>query len=299
MRRLVPALLLVAAALAGCSDEASPAPAPAPAETTGSPTGAPTQYDQYVAIGDSYTAAPLVPPTDATTICLRSERNYPALLAAAMPGTELTDVSCSGARTRNVIEPQTGATGSVPPQLEAVTARTDLVTIGLGGNDDSLFAGTLGRCMKLGGTDPDGSPCTDHYRGTSTVRDALVDIRGNVAAVVAAVHAKAPDARIVVVGYPQIIPASGSCDDLPLATGDYDLARRINHGLASAVGAGAQLAGVEFLDLWTPSEDHDICAEEPWINGRVTSAQVALAYHPMAIEQQEVARLLMHLLASD
>ena len=114
-RRLAVALALAGAlALGGCSSPAT-TPEAAPARTTGSPAAVPTRYDQYVALGDSYTAAPLVPPTDTTTICLRSAVNYPALVAEAMSGTMLTDVSCSGASTRNTTEPQTGRTGSVPP----------------------------------------------------------------------------------------------------------------------------------------------------------------------------------------
>ena len=42
-------------------------------------------YRSYVALGDSYTAAPLVPSTDTSNGCLRSSGNYPSLVAAAMP----------------------------------------------------------------------------------------------------------------------------------------------------------------------------------------------------------------------
>src|SRR6478735_6166494 len=101
MRRRTAALLLAAglvpAVLAGCSSDDDPAPLPA--TTTGDPTSTPTRYDEYVALGDSYTAAPLVPPTDTSTICLRSGVNYPALVTQAMPGTALTDVCCSAAAT--------------------------------------------------------------------------------------------------------------------------------------------------------------------------------------------------------
>ena len=289
MRRSLTAVLLVAATLTACGGE-SDGPAAAPAVTTGSPTGVPARYDDYVAIGDSYTAAPLVPPTDTSTICLRSERNYPALLAEAMPGTELTDVSCSGARTDNTTSPQTGMGGSVPPQFDALDEDTDLVTIGLGGNDDGLFATLLGTCTKLAADDPQGAPCTPVLRDRA--ESTLSGTRARVADVVEGVHDRAPDARIVVVGYPQIVPASGTCPDLPLAAGDYAFAREVNEGLARAVRLAADDAGAEYVDLWAPSADHDICAAEPWINGRVTSAAVALAYHPMAIEQQQVAELL-------
>jgi hypothetical protein len=297
MPRLLPAavLALMLALAAGCSASDEPEPRPAPARTTGAPTGAPTAYDEYVALGDSYTAAPLVPPTDVSTLCLRSEVNYPALLASAMPGTVLTDVSCSGASTDNMSIPQAGRGGSVPPQFDALSRRTDLVTIGLGGNDDNLFATLLGRCTQLAGSDPTGSPCAVALAedGSDQLTRTLDNIRRNVADVVDGVRLRSPDARIVVVGYPQIVPASGTCDLLPLAAGDYPFARQVNEGLTLAVRRGATDAGAEYVDLWAPSSGHDICSSEPWINGRITSAETALAYHPLAVEQRVVADLIL------
>jgi lysophospholipase L1-like esterase len=295
MRRLltVPLLLATLAASAGCGSDDEPEAAPARA--TGSPTGAPTAYDQYVALGDSYTAAPLVPPTDTSTICLRSGVNYPALLAKSMPGTTLTDVSCSGASTRNTFSPQVGQTGSVPPQFDALERDTDLVTIGLGGNDGRLFGGVLGRCVQIAPSDLTGDPCRASFdaEDPQLLDRTFAEIEHNIAAVVRGVRDRSPHARVVVVGYPQIIPESGTCDLLPLAAGDYPFARAINEGLDDAVERGAEEANADYVDVWTPSAGHDVCAEDPWINGRVTSAETALAYHPLAVEQEHVARLVL------
>ena len=283
--------LLLGVCLAGCGDDPEAAPQPGPARTTGSPAAAPTRYDEYVALGDSYTAAPLVPPTDTSTTCLRSGVNYPALVAEAMAGTALTDVSCSGAATQNMMAPQRGATGAVPPQFDALTDTTDLVTIGLGGNDDGLFAAVLGQCTQLRSSDPTGSPCTDRFG--NGVDGSLDHIRSNLADVVAGVQERSPQARILVVGYPQIVPESGTCADLPLADGDYAFARQVNEELNKAVEEAAGDTEAEYVDLWQPSAGHDICGDEPWINGRVTSARRALAYHPLAVEQRAVADLVV------
>lgn len=291
MPRTLVALALVATLLAGCGSDPETTPAPVPAETTGSPATAPTAYDEYVALGDSYTAGPLIPPTDTSTACLRSAVNYPALVAQAMPGTALTDVSCSGAATENMTAPQRGMTGAVPPQFDALRRGTDLVTIGLGGNDDGLFGAMLGRCTKLRATEPTGSPCVT--RLGDRLDPTLERTESSLVAVVAGVRRRSPQARILMVGYPQIVPESGTCADLPLADGDYAFARQINHELTEAVEDAAEEADVEYVDLWEPSAGHDICADDPWINGRVTSAQRALAYHPLAVEQQEVAQLVL------
>jgi lysophospholipase L1-like esterase len=294
MRRRTASLLLAAGlavpmVLAGCSSDDEPAPLPA--TTTGDPTSTPTEYDEYVALGDSYTAAPLVPPTDTSTICLRSGVNYPALVAEAMPGTALTDVSCSGAATTNARKPQQGQTGSVPPQLAAVQQSTDLVTVSLGGNDENLFTTLIGGCSKLAAGDPTGSPCTDRF--TKRVGPVLRTIRSNLTQVIGDVHDRAPSARVLVVGYPQIVPESGTCDDLPLAPGDYPFARDVNHRLTETLRSAADDADAEYVDVWSATEGHDICGDDPWINGRVTSAARALAFHPLASEQRAVAELVV------
>lgn len=294
LRPIVSALapgLALALGLSGCTgtDE----PVAAPARSTGSPTAAATEYDQYVALGDSYTAAPLVPPTDGSSICLRSGVNYPALVARAMPGTELTDVSCSGAGTANVTSPQVGQLGGrVPPQIDALRPGTDLVTIGLGGNDDHLFSGVLGHCVQLASSDPAGAPCR------AAVDEASLDltfehIRANLLGVVDAVRDRSPHARILLVGYPQIVPASGTCDLLPLAEGDYAFARSVIEDLNETMRRAADETDVEYVDLWGPSAGHDICADDPWVNGRITSAETALAYHPLAAGQHAAAEAVL------
>ena len=292
MRRLL-VLSLFLAALTACSGDDDPEAARARA--TGSPAGAAPAYDRYVALGDSYTAAPLVPPTDTSSICLRSGANYPALVAEAMPGTTLTDVSCSGATTRHTVSRQVGRTGTVPPQFDALKRGTDLVTIGLGGNDGRLFGGVLGRCVQVAQTDPAGDPCRRSFEAEDPdlLDTTFARIERNLAEVVRGVRERSPGARILVVGYPQIIPESGTCDLLPLASGDYPFAREVNEGLDDAVERGAEAAQAEYVDTWGPSAGHDICADDPWINGRVTSADTALAYHPLAVEQEQVARLVL------
>ena len=121
------ALLLSAGLLAGCSDDGAAAPTTPATTVSSSPDGSPTadaeaEYPTYVAIGDSYTSAPLVPETDPRDGCLRSSGNYPSLVAAELEGTVLTDVSCAGADSLSLVGVQrTFDGGAQPPQLQAVT----------------------------------------------------------------------------------------------------------------------------------------------------------------------------------
>jgi lysophospholipase L1-like esterase len=295
---------LALAVLAGCSEGSVRAGTPEPssptptATTTTSPSAAARDsgpgFQRYVALGDSYTAAPLVPDTDTTNGCLRSTNNYPALVAAALPGVELVDVSCSGADTASMVGFQQTNEEAKPPQFDALTEDTDLVTLGIGGNDFNLFGTLVGTCAQLRSSDPTGSPCSDRYSdgASDELTQQLDDIRSHVAATVAGIRARAPKAKVVVVGYPQIIPSRGSCPDLlPLAIGDYPFARRVSAGLAAAVKRGARDA--TFVDLFGPSAGHDICSSDPWINGANTDPARALAFHPFAAEQQAAAELVL------
>ena len=88
---------------------------------------------------------------------------------------------------------------------------------------------------------------------------------------------------MVVVGYPQIVPATGTCPRCcrwPPAT--TPTRGPVNEGLADAVRSGAAEAADAYVDVFAASAGHDICADDPWINGRHTDPTRALAFHPFA-----------------
>ena len=256
----------------------------------------------YVAMGDSYTAAPGVPFTDRSDPCLQSDQNYPHLLAEKLSFAELTDVSCSGARTLWVTEP---GRGGLDPQLDAVSEDTDLVTISLGGNDGGAFAYLQTQCKRLAPSDPDGSPCADATAtdsGTGT-GDRLLDLvaanlPASLEAVIAEVEEKAPDATIILVTYPQILPSSGTCPDkVPLTEGDYAFFNSVIAAQNDAMVAAAESTGVEWIDVEKASLGHDVCSDEPWINRLevtdLTEVSRGNALHPFPEEQAAIAELLL------
>ncbi len=119
----------------------------------------------------------------------------------------------------------------------------------------------------------------------------MPDLRERLASVLAGIRQRAPEARVLVVGYPQLAPAEGRCDELPLADGDYAYARRVTTGLNDALRGAAREAGATYLDVASAGRGHTVCAAEPWVNGRTTDRSEALAYHPLAAGQRAVARL--------
>jgi len=268
--------LLTLLGLAACSGADDQPLAGGSGGATREPTGSGPMT--YVALGDSFTAAPGVPP-QLPGPCGRSSRNYPHVLADELDA-DLVDVSCGGADTTHVRTPQPlGEGSSVPPQLDAVTPDADLVTIGLGGNDLGLFARLLRVCLT-------GSGCT---QGAAALQADLPTVERRVLRVVRAVRAAAPEAEVVVVGYPQLV-GDETCERLPMAAGDLPAAREVNAGLADAVERAAEAGGARYVDLLEPSEGHDICSADPWVNGFDLGAEAA-PFHPFASEQEAVAEL--------
>jgi lysophospholipase L1-like esterase len=260
----------------------------------------PAGFERYAALGDSFTAAPLVPDTALAEGCLRSDGNYPSLVADRLDVDTFVDVSCGGAETRHLVEPQwTVEDASVPPQLRAVTPNTDLVTLGIGGNDFGLFSTLVSTCSRLGRQDPTGSPCADHLAEQGT---DLVEVAGRISSRVETsvrrVRRRSPEATVMVIGYPRLTPASGRCRALPFAPGDYRHGTRVSEALNESLRRAAESAGAIFVDMYARSEGHDICSDAPWVNGARTVKGEALAFHPFAAGQEAVADAVVELIES-
>lgn len=85
---------------------------------------------------------------------------------------------------------------------------------------------------------------------------------------------------------------------LPVAAGDYPYVRKVNRWLNDSLRKAADAnSNVEYVDVWAASEGHDLCSDDPWIQGPVNDNRKALAYHPFAAEQQAVADLIVRQLA--
>jgi lysophospholipase L1-like esterase len=243
-------------------------------------------YRHYVALGDSYTAGPLIPLQRLDPVgCLRSTSNYPALLSLRLGlFWSYTDRSCSGADTTNMTNPQSVTLGTNPPQFGGLAANTDLVTVGIGGNDFGVFGNITSTCPALRASDPTGNPCQRHFtvNGVDVLRQQIAQTRVRVAAVIAGIHQRSPHATVLVVGYPRIAPPTGTCpDQLPFADGDYPYLDGIERALNAALsGAVADTGGARYVDTYTPSLGHDACAGgAAWINGQHLELTAA-PYHP-------------------
>lgn len=279
------AVLVALLLLSACSTAGHRPPARAAAARSAAP-----RVTSYVALGDSYTAAPYVPLTDIANGCFRSDHDYPSLVARSLHVRHFRDVSCSGATTRDVTARQQTVPSrrvSVPPQLRAVHRDTELVTVGLGGNDFGISGMLLRSCPAAqAGCLPESA--------VPRIRRAIAALRPRLAATLRLVHRRAPRATVLLVGYPKIAPDHGGCARLPALTqSGLAVLNRLNHDLDVTMAAAARDAGAGYVDVYRPSIGHDVCARVPWVNGVRTDPHRAAAMHPFGIEQRAVARLVL------
>ncbi|WP_344733801.1 SGNH/GDSL hydrolase family protein [Nocardioides fonticola] len=253
----------------------------------------------YVALGDSYVAAVGITPLAETT-CSRSTRNYAQQITAALADTpqavRLDDQSCAGAPISSLTETTLRGAASVPAQLDALDDSTDLVTIGMGGNEGGIFSTLVTNCPELRASDPTGAPCREAQQTDAGDRLVIAarGVRAAMTTALARIHDLAPQARVFVVGYPEVAPARGVCPRrLPLAAGDVAYFHELTGLINDALAAAAKAAGDTFIDAAAATRGHDICSDDPWVNGQDDGPDGSWGYHPRLQEQQVVAGLIL------
>jgi lysophospholipase L1-like esterase len=239
---------------------------------------------QIVGLGDSYAAGPLIPNQSLNPLgCLRSDHNYVHLTASQL-GRSLTDVSCSGATTADMTAAQDVTPGPAnPPQLNAVTAATQTVTLTIGGNDIG-FTSIIENCAA---PTPFGHPCQDQYDsgGVDQLAARINATAPKVAAVIQGIHTRAPSARVLVLGYEPILPETGSgCwPQVPLAWADVPYLRATEQRLNTMLRNTAIANSARYVDVYAPSIGHDACKSSStrWVEPLIPG-NTAAPFHPNA-----------------
>lgn len=235
------------AALGAAAAFALPA---APAQAAGS----------YVALGDSYSSGTGTRTylNDGTT-CQRSVYAYPSLILASK-GLTLNFRACSGAKVADVTN----------TQLSALSPATTQVSISVGGNDAG-FASVLTECAKPGWM----SNCNGAIDGAQSIISTLP---ARLSTLYAAIRAKAPNAKVVVVGYPRIFQGE-DCNALTWFSPAEET--RLNQTadlLNSKISAQASAKGFTFANPTSRFLGHAVCDPVEWLNG--LSNPVGESYHP-------------------
>jgi lysophospholipase L1-like esterase len=234
------------------------------------------------ALGDSYSSGEANPPFDpAADGCDRSAQAWPLLAAAELRWTA-TNLACSGAQTTDIVNPFKNQ----PAQVDALAdlrPRPHVVTITIGGNDAGFAAG-LGACVA---TDcvATGAIAAAQARILTVLPDRLVDTYR-------AVKTAAPRAKLVVVGYPRLVPRrQADVTGCPWLADDERKALNASADLLNLViRISAWRAGARYADISRTLAGHELCANASWFFPIGVGPVPSYWAHPILPGQQAIAR---------
>jgi lysophospholipase L1-like esterase len=267
------------------------------------PAGAATGYREYVALGDSWTADVNILNVTTKFVpfgCVQSAADYPHQVAKALAIPKFTDASCGAATTDHMTQPQSAPLGGTnPPQFDRLTPTTDLVTVGIGGNDVGLV-GVVTSCIRLL---PLGS-CQSSYvfGGVDKVSQAITAAAPKIAATIAGIKARSPHARIVLVNYMNPIPSVGCYPYIQIANKDVPWLRaklaEMNTMLAQV--AASKHVGLANTDIGMTG--HDVCQlpNKQYVTALLplsTDPLIAVPFHPTQLGADHQATLVEAFLA--
>jgi lysophospholipase L1-like esterase len=248
----------------------------------------------YVALGDSYTAGPLIPVQIPPFGCLKSDHNYPHLAAPDLGLPAFRDASCSGAETDDMTHTQNVDPGPNPPQFDSLDSNSRIVSIQIGGNDIG-FSEIAKNCSS---TSPYGHPCQDRYvvNGHDEISQRIADTAPKVAGVLQGIHARSPKARVYLVNYLPILPETGNgCwPQVPIAYEDVPYLRAKQQELNQMLATQASKNDAVLVDAYTAGIGHDAC-ELPtvrWVEPAAPTTPAA-PLHPNLFGMQAMARMLV------
>jgi lysophospholipase L1-like esterase len=223
---------------------------------------------KYVALGDSYSSGTGAGSYGSSGSCKRSANAYPQLWANSHAPSTFSFAACSGAVTSNVLS----------SQISSVTSDTALVTISIGGNDAG-FADVMTDCNL--GSD---SSCVSRNNEAQTF--ARNTLPGRLDGVYTAIRDRAPNARVIVIGYPRIYQLGGSCA-LGLSETKRAAINASADVLAQVISGRAGAFGFTFVDGRTAFAGHEICASGTrWLNS-LTLFPISDSYHPNVAGQRD------------
>ncbi len=215
----------------------------------------------YVALGDSYSSGVGTRTyLNDGTLCQRSVYAFPSLIAAAT-GYALNFRACSGAKVSDVTN----------TQLSALSAGTGYVTISVGGNDAG-FTSVITTCAEPAWL----SDCKGAVdKAQSYIKNTLP---GSLATLYSSIRSKAPNATVVVVGYPRLFNGE-DCNALTwFSPSDESLLNATADLLDSKLAAAAAARGFAFANPTSAFIGHAVCGDPEWLNG--LSNPISESYHP-------------------
>ncbi|GAA0554992.1 SGNH/GDSL hydrolase family protein [Actinomadura livida] len=257
-------------------------------------------WGSYVALGDSYSSGvgseATVSDHNPLDRCHRTSKAYYHEVSKAFDFAKGTGFwACSGATTSDVLKGR----GGEPPQLDRIGPDTSLITLSIGGNDVGFSKVLAGCVVKL----PWSKDCT---RQGEDIAERMAELRRNLPGLLDKITAKAPRARVIVMGYPRAFSEMSGVGADNITVSDqrwlnaraHDLSRLIGQSAAEAdaqIAARGGRGSVEFVDAYGAFAGHEVGSKEPYMNGLTLNLSALEAeprsYHPTAAGQRALAGL--------
>lgn len=226
--------------------------------------------------------------------CYQSSRGFPQRivdrLKANNPGTQyfLTHTACAGATTDNVLNAHqrvvNGQTVAVPAQVDQIPVNANYVVLTIGGNDIG-FVDMVSCIVNVEGLLNPYPECTEASPAIQRVRAAMQTVRAKITAAIAAIQTRAPQAQVLIGGYPQIVPTEAALATgcFPwLSPGERVLANALELELNGHVAAAAEARGAVYVKQYKALPYRTTACSvgvNRQINGVVIAAPEA-AFHP-------------------
>jgi hypothetical protein len=106
------------------------------------------------------------------------------------------------------------------------------------------------------------------------------------------IHQRSPQAKVLLVGYIDVMPANGpGCWPFtPIAVGDFSYLRGVEEQVNQMLAAQVSANGATFVDTYSPTIGHDLCQDYGvrWVEGLVPTMPAA-PVHPNVLGMQAAA----------
>ncbi len=223
--------------------------------------------EKYIALGDSYAAGQGAGPyLDA---CYRSNNAYSELADEAKSIKLVVNAACSGKTTWDVVN----------SQLRQLNKSTELVTITAGGNN--IGFGDIITSCGAALANPAAGPTCNAATASAAAMIQSGQLTQDVISMIQSVKAAAPNARIVVTGYPYLYDpvTPNPADPLSLF---IQQATVLASGLDASIAAAASATGVQYVDVRGVFAGHGVNSGDPWINLDLANPASPDNFHPNA-----------------
>ena len=250
-------LLLVAITAVACAGSAVAIAVPSAAQAA----------VNYVALGDSYSSGVGTGNYYSSSgSCDRSPQAYSVLWANANHPASYVSVACSGATTSDVVN----------SQVAALSSATTLASITIGGNDVG-FTSVMETCVIFSTSD-----CVSAVNTSES--EIASQLPGELNNALRAIASHAPNARVVVLDYPDLYDLSQSSGCIGLSTTDRTKLNQAADELDAQIQAAAARYHDVFGEVRSAFAGHQICDSNSWLHS-VDWFDLGESYHPTAAGQ--------------